>query len=139
MESIRLKPQPSVCLTAIVCTSHLLSAMSVMLTGIDLLLQTALNTVVGASFAWQLYHYVLRAGSGSPVVLSWQADGNWLISTLAGDSYPANRWEILLNVRKMIILRFRHEEKGRVKLILCSDSLAAENLRRLRVRLKTER
>lgn len=78
-----------------------------------------------------------QVGEGGVQVLTWQADGEWLLETRDGQQLKASLHESTYVHPWLVVLNFRQEGKrGLLSFTLAPDALDPETFRELRVRLK---
>jgi murein endopeptidase len=80
--------------------------------------------------------HALRSTGRALVQAVWEDNGSWLLRDRAGDQQRAALLPGALVHPRLCVLGFRLEQGGRRHLLLAADALAAEDARRLRVRLK---
>lgn len=121
--------RPSRWLLVAVIVMGVLAAMAVMVAGLTWWLRWPL-ALAAAAYAWRQWRDLRR---GAPDAVAWRSDGSWMIRDVHGDEREA---ELLASrvLAGMIFLQLRSDAR-RVGLVLTSDNLDPDRLRRLRMRL----
>ncbi len=133
---LRLSPRRSRCLLLYRFTLHLLALAAISTTRLSTVWVAVMATLVCLSMARVLSHW-LRSPSGLGVVSAvWQADERWQLDLLNGREFRLRGWDAPVVHPRLVVLRFWQDRLRCRCLWLCPDSLDAEQLRRLRVRLR---
>ncbi|MCG6895562.1 MAG: hypothetical protein LJE61_13455 [Thiocapsa sp.] len=98
----------------------------------------ALIGLIGASGLYVGYVDILRRAPWSIRSALWSPDGAWLLSFVSGIEREARLSPATFVSVPLVILNFRLGRLHRRALPLFADALDAEQLRRLRQRLRTE-
>lgn len=125
--SLRLEPSPPPSAVAALVALTLLACCAVLLSGLSLWLKLALLPLAGL-----LLVRALRQVLAPWPLLEWDAAGHWWLHG-AGDM-QAVEFLGASALGPLLVLRMRVEGRRRA-LLLTPDRLAADDLRRLRVRL----
>ncbi|QQS52997.1 MAG: hypothetical protein IPM89_08610 [Candidatus Competibacteraceae bacterium] len=137
LAALNIEPRPSRFLLAGSGVVHGLASIATIVASVPLWVKTGLLAGIGLSLVWTGYRYGWRRGGGFITRVEW-LDGRWRLET--GDG-------ILRQARLaggyahpgIIVLNFRLESGWRRSLTLLPDAVDAEDLRRLRVWLRTRR
>ncbi|MEJ2631227.1 MAG: hypothetical protein P8011_19015 [Acidihalobacter sp.] len=98
-----------------------------------------LGLMVAASLYRSLRMHVLLNAPRSLLRLVWEASGKWRVWDAFGREHEATLAPDCFVNSKLVILSLKLEGLGRRAVLLLPDSLDAEVLRRLRVRLRAAR
>lgn len=135
---LSLEPRPSRVLIGALVMLHLLAAVVLLFPlNVPLVLRLGLLILV----AWSLWHgvYALRLRAGSAIVrMNWSSTGQWRLFTREGRRLEAHLLTDTLVLPALLILRFACQTGRGRTVVLSTDSLPADALRRLRVRLRLE-
>lgn len=99
-------------------------------------LLAACAVVIGWRFAWQ--RHVAGVGESGFEAIEWQSDGDWWLQEGSGCSHPVTLLAGSFVSNWMVVLRFRLGRFRHRQLILLADNTDADQLRRLRVRLRQD-
>jgi hypothetical protein len=136
-QPLRLKPKPSKILMTLLAVGHL-GAIAVLFPldiSLPVKLSIAAVLVVSLVVAWSKQPG--QVGEGGVEILTWQADGEWLLETRDGQHFKASLHESTYVHPWMVVLNFRQQGKrGLISFTLAPDALDPETFRELRVRLK---
>jgi toxin CptA len=123
-------------LAAFVVMTHLLAAASVL--GLPAGPWRLLLIPVGASLAYQAWVVVLRRAPWSIHSVTWQADGTWTIAFVSGAETQARLTPATFISLPLVVINLRRGRWRRFALPVFADALDAEQLRRLRQRLRID-
>ncbi len=129
---LRLRITPSPWLRRVFSFLHLAAALALFLTS----LPVWVNAMILSVLAWRARHHwlgqpALHAGA----LLLWDAAGQWYIDD--GNECYHLQGEVVVTPM-LLLLRLRADGGERRDLLIPADAVAAEPLRRLRVRLALE-
>lgn len=127
-----LEPRPSRRLTWLLAAAHTAGAACLWLTGLPLWV-CGLGTLL-VSAEW--YRVRRQVVSDRSVRVLWE-NGQWRLIDRGGESGPVALCGDSYVHPQLIILNFRLPRRRRRSVVLLSDSLPAQDLRRLRVVLRT--
>jgi toxin CptA len=100
-------------------------------------LVAALLALVALSFVRNYRRHILHRGRRAPRRVICQPDGGWLLQDHHGQMQPARLLPSSYLHPRLVILNFALDQRPRRRnLVLCPDSLDAQTLRQLRVRLR---
>lgn len=136
---IELKPRPSAWLAWILAGFHALVAIVVLIA--VPFKPAAAALVLLTTLSWFRSHrlHIRHEGRRAVRRLVWQADGSWLLEDTGRQMHAAQLLPSSYLHPRLVLLNFRLEDSGRRRnVLLLTDSLDPECLRRLRVRLRVE-
>lgn len=99
----------------------------------------ALAGSVIVSLYYTINTHVLGRGQGSVCALVWDTDGEWTVTSCAGQQWAARLLPGSYIHPRLMVLNFALESRGHRSVVLLSDSLDRNTFRRLLVRLRLER
>ncbi len=134
---LHLEPRPSRLLLLSGGVAHGLAATATFLAGVPFMVKAVLLAGMLGSLLWLAYEYGWRTSAGF-IARADYLDGRWRLETGAGLVYRA-RLTGGYAQPYLLILNFRLDNGHARTLLLLPDALAAEELRRVRVWLRTRR
>jgi toxin CptA len=135
--SLDFKPRASRLLARFLVGVHALAVLAVLLWVPGRGLVAALLALVALSFTRNYRRHILHRGRRAPRRVICQGDGRWLLQDHRGEMQPARLLPSSYLHPRLVILNFALEQRPRRRnLVLCPDSLDAQTLRQLRVRLR---
>jgi len=125
-----IAPKPSRALAAFLLSAHGVSLTAAWLNPLPVWLRLALSAGVfcGGWLAWRRWRQPAISG------LRQSADGGWVLQPAAGAKMEASLLGSSLANRYFVLLHFRAESRP-LALLICRDSLPADDFRRLRIAL----
>jgi toxin CptA len=133
---LHLAPKRSRCLLSYVLILHALALTAILISRLPGSATALLGAMVALSLARALLRHFRSPSGQASVSAVWEADDRWQVEYQDGRDRPQRRWDAPLIHPRLVMLRFW---QGRFRfrcLCLCPDSIDAEVLRRLRVRLR---
>jgi toxin CptA len=122
-------------LTLLIIATHGLALVVMLMIPLDVY-RWPLLALIGGSGVHAVMAQVLRRTPSSIQSALWQTDGSWLLTLRSGAQLVAQLSPATFFSLRLIVLNFRIGRWQRAALPLFSDALDAEQLRRLRVRLR---
>jgi len=102
-------------------------------------LQLPLFILIFVCFLNVYQHHIATLSSTRVVQIIWENKNQWWLVTQSGQSIKASLGRDSVSWANMLVLNFKQHENGRHRsLILLSDSANQEQLRYLRILLKTQ-
>ncbi len=132
-----IRPRFSRYLAVFVVVTHLAAAAVVIALPPGVYRLPLLLLVLG-SLGYGLFAQVLRRAPWSLVAALWAPDGDWKLTFASGRELPARLSPSTYVGVRLVVLSFRCGRFRRCAMPLFPDALNAEQLRRLRQRLRTE-
>ena len=131
------KPRRSRLLARFLVGVHLLAVVAVLLWVPGRLITVVLLALVALSFVRNHRRHILLRGARVPRRVVCHEDGRWLLQCEQGVMHAARLLPSSYLHPQLVILNFALDEQPRRRnLVLCQDSLDAQTLRQLRVRLR---
>lgn len=134
--ALLIQPRFSPRLAAYVVLTHLLAATATI--GLPTAPWRLLLIPIGISLFYQVLVHVLYRTPWSIRALTWQADGTWTIVLVSGARTEARLSPSTFVSVPLVVLNLHRGRRRHWSLPLFSDALDAEQLRRLRQRLRIE-
>lgn len=133
---LSLAPGRSRCLLGYAVAIHALAGAALLASRLSGAWIVLLAILVGLSLTRVLVQHIRSPSGMSTVRAVWQADDRWRVEYHDGRPRPLRRWDAPLVHPRLVMLRFWQDRFRFRCLYLCPDALDAEQLRRLRVRLR---
>ena len=130
-----LRPRPSRLLLAYLALSHLLGALVVVALPLSWPQRLGLGALVGISVCWGALTHVWPRAPWAVREALWGEDG-WELLLGTGTRVQARLAPSSFVGTRLLVLNFRGPPWRRPSLVLLSDGLDADTLRRLRARLR---
>lgn len=130
-----IQPRWSWRLTLVVGITHGLALVVMLMIPIGFY-RWPLLALLGLSASHAVMVQVLRRTPWSIQTALWQEDGSWVLALRSGEQIAAQLSPATFFSVRLIVLNFRLGRWRRAALPLFSDALDAEQLRRLRARLR---
>jgi hypothetical protein len=134
--SLRVTPRPSAILALSLGAAHLLALTSVFAVSLPLALKLALGAAVLASLCHAVYVHVLLQGRRSIRELIWTSSGALLVKDAHGRDWDAHVCANSFVHPRLLVLRLSLDKGSPRAMVLLPDSVTADVLRQLRVRLR---
>jgi toxin CptA len=135
--TLDFKPRASRLLARFLIVVHALAVVTVLLWVPGRITVAALLALVALSFYRNYRRHVLHRGRRAPRRVVCQGDGRWLLQDHRGQMQEARLLPSSYLHPRLVILNFILRQRPRRRnLVLCPDSLDAQTLRQLRVRLR---
>lgn len=136
---LTLEPVPSRILFTALAVCHLLALVSLLICDLPVIITLSLGMLIGFSLILSYARYGYRRSRWFVERVSCLADGSWALQTADGRNHPAWLLESSYVHPRLVILNFALGGLARRSVVLLPDSIDADDLRRLRVRLLTQR
>lgn len=131
------RPRASRLLARFLIAVHVTAALAVLLWVPGRIAVAGLLALVALSFYRNYRRHILHRGARAARRIVCQDDGRWLLQDHRGRMQEARLLPSSYLHPRLVILNFRLEQRPRRRsLVLCPDSLDAQALRQLRVRLR---
>ena len=136
---LRIEPGRSLRLTTFLCTAHALAAVAIIAVPLPIWAQLLAAVLLALSLVHGIRLHIVRNTDHAIKSALWDELGIWKLVLASGDCMDARLLPDSFVSLPLIVLNFRVGSRWRsFSLILTSDSIDADLLRKLRVRLKLE-
>jgi hypothetical protein len=134
--ALRIRPRPSRLLAVFLLTTHGTALAVVVSIPLDWYWRAWLAATVLSGLAYTLGAHVLYRVPWAAREANWMSDGTWILTLVRGERIESRLLPSSFVARRLLVLNFRRGRWRSVPLVLLPDTLDADQLRRLRVRLQ---
>lgn len=133
---LRIRPRTSRRLAVFLPTIHFAALAVVFALHLDWYLRAGLAASVLVALAYSVGVHLLYLVSSAVREATWGGDGTWVLTLVSGEQIEARLLPSTYVTGNLLVLNFRRGRWWSRTLVLLSDSLDANLLRRLRARLR---